>query len=44
MVQWLKDIWNNPKRIMRAYGRVLLPKGLDKDGNVIYRYNEAYRV
>lgn len=43
MKEYLKYLWNNPKRGQSPYHlfeRVLIPDGLDDDGNIIYKYNQ----
>lgn len=43
MKDYLKYLWNNPKRGQSPYHlfeRVLKPNGLDEDGNIIYKYNQ----
>lgn len=43
MKEYLKYLWNNPKRGQSPYKlfeRVLVPDGYDDDGNIIYKYNE----
>lgn len=44
MKQYLRYLWNNPKRGQSPYKifeKVLLPDGLDENGDIIYRYNQA---
>lgn len=44
MKQYLRYIWNNPKRGQSPYklfGGVLVPDGLDAEGDVVYKYNRA---
>lgn len=41
MAQWIRANWNNVKSgtsPARAYGNVLVPDGVDENGDVIYRY------
>ena len=43
MKEYLRYIWNNPKRGQSPYKlfeRVLLPDGYDENGDVIYKYNQ----
>lgn len=43
MKQYLRYLWNNPKRGQSPYkifGKVLIPDGYDKDNNIIYKYNK----
>lgn len=43
MKEYLHYLWNNPKRGQSPYHlfeRVLLPDGLDDNGDIIYKYNQ----
>jgi len=42
MADYLREIWNTPKDSkspFKYFEGVLYPIGLDKDNNVIYKYN-----
>ena len=44
MKDYLRYLWNNPKRGQSPYKifeKVLVPNGYDKDGNIVYKYNES---
>ena len=44
MKDYLHYLWNNPKRGQSPYKlfeRVLMPDGLDDNGDIIYKYNEG---
>lgn len=43
MKEYLKYLWNNPKgknSPMNAFAGVLIPTGIDEDGNVVYAFNQ----
>ena len=43
MKDFLRYLWNSPKMGQspyRLFERVLIPDGLDADGNIIYKYNQ----
>ena len=45
-LEYMREVWNNPKGQSSPYKLfewVLLPKGVDKDGNVVYIYNKQYQ-
>lgn len=47
MKQYLRYLWNNPRRGQSPYKifeRVLVPNGIDDNGDIIYLYNEDVTV
>ena len=42
MLDWLRYVWNLPssgKSPYKMFGGILVPEGLDDNGDVIYRYD-----
>lgn len=42
MYDYIQEMWNTPnssKSPYKYFGGVLIPKGLDADGNVVYIYD-----
>jgi len=40
----MRYIWNNPKRgssPWKYFGGMMIPTGLDEEGNVIYKFNQS---
>jgi len=41
MAEWIRWVWNHPKAgasPYKMYGKILVPNGVDKNGDVVYRY------
>jgi len=45
MFDYMRDVWNNPKSTQspaRYFGGVLVPSGIDENGDIIYLYNQPF--